>query len=290
MLDNHLLEELATFAQTKTLAETATKLNITQPTVTRGMQKLEEQLGVKLFERHPNRLTLNATGKLAAAEATRLLAAQREAVTRIRNFDSSHQTFPIATTLPGPLLYLQHIQERLPTTTHLPTTLLAPERVTTALTSQQAIVVLTNQPLDTPLITSQSIGIERLAVNLNQFMYQANQATVSFAELQGLNFIVLRDIGPWRDIIQQAIPNAQFFYQEQRAALLALTKSANLPFFTTNLSIFDPTFTTNQVTEQRVCLPINDVAAQMTVYATYLRTEKTRVQPLITQLSTHWPN
>ena len=64
MLDNHLLEELATFAQTKTLAETATKLNITQPTVTRGMQKLEEQLGVKLFERHPNRLTLNATGKL----------------------------------------------------------------------------------------------------------------------------------------------------------------------------------------------------------------------------------
>lgn len=290
MLDNHLLEELATFAQTKTLAETATKLNITQPTVTRGMQKLEEQLGVKLFERHPNRLTLNATGKLAAAEATRLLAAQREAVTRIRNFDSSHQTFPIATTLPGPLLYLQHIQERLPTTTHLPTTLLTPERVTTALTSQQAIVVLTNQPLDTPLITSQSIGIERLAVNLNQFMYQANQATVSFAELQGLNFIVLRDIGPWRDIIQQAIPNAQFFYQEQRAALLALTKSANLPFFTTNLSIFDPTFTTNQVTEQRVCLPINDVAAQMTVYATYLRTEKTRVQPLITQLSTHWPN
>ncbi|MBU7540824.1 LysR family transcriptional regulator [Levilactobacillus brevis] len=151
-------------------------------------------------------------------------------------------------------------------------------------------MVLTNQPLDTPLITSQSIGIERLAVNLNQFMYQANQATVSFAELQGLNFIVLRDIGPWRDIIQQAIPNAQFFYQEQRAALLALTKSANLPFFTTNLSIFDPTFTTNQVTEQRVCLPINDVAAQMTVYATYLRTEKTRVQPLIAQLSTHWPN
>ncbi|MCB5232706.1 LysR family transcriptional regulator [Levilactobacillus brevis] len=151
-------------------------------------------------------------------------------------------------------------------------------------------MVLTNQPLDTPLITSQSIGIERLAVNLNQFMYQANQATVSFAELQGLNFIVLRDIGPWRDIIQQAIPNAQFFYQEQRAALLALTKSANLPFFTTNLSIFDPTFTTNQVTEQRVCLPINDVAAQMTVYATYLHTEKTRVQPLITQLSTHWPN
>lgn len=290
MLDNHLLEELTTFAQTKTLAETATKLNITQPTVTRGMQKLEEQLGVKLFERHPNRLTLNATGKLAAAEATRLLAAQREAVTRIRNFDSSHQTFPIATTLPGPLLYLQHIQGHLPTTTHLPTTLLAPERVTTALTSQQAIVVLTNQPLDTPLITSQSIGIERLAVNLNQFMYQANQATVSFAELQGLNFIVLRDIGPWRDIIQQAIPNAQFFYQEQRAALLALTKSANLPFFTTNLSIFDPTFTTNQVTEQRVCLPINDVAAQMTVYATYLRTEKTRVQPLIAQLSTHWPN
>ena len=53
MIDNYLLEELITFAKYKTLAKTAAELNITQPTVTRGMQKLEDELGVHLFDRHP---------------------------------------------------------------------------------------------------------------------------------------------------------------------------------------------------------------------------------------------
>ena len=43
MIDNYLLEELITFAKYKTLAKTAAELNITQPTVTRGMQKLEDE-------------------------------------------------------------------------------------------------------------------------------------------------------------------------------------------------------------------------------------------------------
>ncbi len=55
MIDNYLLEELVTFAETKTLAKTAQKLMVTQPTVTRGMQKLEDELGVKLFDRQPNK-------------------------------------------------------------------------------------------------------------------------------------------------------------------------------------------------------------------------------------------
>lgn len=72
MIDNYLLEELITFAKYKTLAKTAAELNITQPTVTRGMQKLEDELGVQLFDRHPNRITLTKTGKLAAEKATAL--------------------------------------------------------------------------------------------------------------------------------------------------------------------------------------------------------------------------
>lgn len=51
MIDNYLLEELVSFKKYKTLAATAKHLMITQPTVTRGMQKLEEELGVEIFDR-----------------------------------------------------------------------------------------------------------------------------------------------------------------------------------------------------------------------------------------------
>mgnify|MGYP002225271715 FL=1 len=42
---------------------------VTQPTVTRGMQKLENELGVTLFKRTPNRISLTETGQLAAKES-----------------------------------------------------------------------------------------------------------------------------------------------------------------------------------------------------------------------------
>lgn len=83
MIDNYLLEELITFAKYKTLAKTAAELNITQPTVTRGMQKLEDELGVQLFDLHPNRITLTKTGKLAAEKATALLQANQQFITEI---------------------------------------------------------------------------------------------------------------------------------------------------------------------------------------------------------------
>ena len=41
MIDNYLLEYLVTFTKVQTLAKTAAELNVTQPTVTRGMQRLE---------------------------------------------------------------------------------------------------------------------------------------------------------------------------------------------------------------------------------------------------------
>jgi len=42
------------------------------------MQKLEDELGVKLFDRQKNKLQLNATGILAAQYAARILSDEAE--------------------------------------------------------------------------------------------------------------------------------------------------------------------------------------------------------------------
>lgn len=73
MIENYLWEELATFADQKTLAQTAKVLNVTQPTITRGMQKLEDYLGVQLFQREPNKVTLTKPVKKQQKKPKRLL-------------------------------------------------------------------------------------------------------------------------------------------------------------------------------------------------------------------------
>lgn len=104
MIDNYLLEELVVFSETKTLAKTADQLMITQPTVTRGMQKLERELNVKLFHRQANKITLTKTGQLAAQEAKELLDANQRFITHIQNFEQAQQTIKVGSIAPGPLI------------------------------------------------------------------------------------------------------------------------------------------------------------------------------------------
>lgn len=288
MLETYLLEELVTFAEAGTLAATAAKLNVTQPTITRGMQKLETDLGVSLFDRQPNRLSLTATGQLAAQQAQQLLADQDQFVTSIQNFDRTQRTITVGTTIPGPLYLLPLVSDKFSLTIN--NELVTPADVTTKLSSNAETLLLTATPLQTATIDSQLIGTERLAVNLNKFMYQANQSQITFKELAGLSFIVLSKIGPWREIIQQAIPDAKFFYQKEFDALAEITKYADFPYFSTNLSTFETDFNSQVMTDDsRVAIPISDANAQMSTYAVYLKTQRARVKPLITALIDKWP-
>lgn len=287
MIENYLLEELVAFAQTGTLAQTAARLHVTQPTVTRGMQKLEADLGVTLFDRQPNRITLTPTGQLAAQQAQRVLTLNADLVTTVQNFDHNHRSLQLSATLPGPLLVARQLPAHFPRLS-LNTPLMATAQISPTLTTYAATLVLSDQELQTETIESVYLGDERLAVHLNRFMYQANQATITFQDLTGLKFLVLQDIGHWRDVIQAEIPNAQFMYQAQRDAFTAITTYSDFPYFSTNLSVFDsaalPTADDN-----RVCLPISDPQATMPIYANYLIAEKKRVAPILAALRRTWP-
>ncbi|WP_295730750.1 LysR family transcriptional regulator [uncultured Limosilactobacillus sp.] len=285
MIDNYLLKELVTFAKTGTLAKTAGELNVTQPTVTRGMQKLEDKLEVKLFDRQPNKLDLTKTGKLAAKKAEILLQANHQFIDEIRDFDQSQKVLKIASVAPGPQIILRRETEHLPKKINLNHHLLATDQVITSLMDHHYSMIITNQEIQTDLIESRHLGQERLYVNLDQFMYLANQQRVSFNELTGLSFVVLNKIGPWKQVIQEHIPNAKFLYQAEYDALNELTKYTNFPFFTTNITNPEGPYDTSDT----VTIPITDDAATMTFYAAYLKSQRKIISPLAKKLVKVWP-
>lgn len=63
MMNLNELEQFTAFAKYGTLSRTAKVLNISQPTITRTMQHVEEEFGVTLFNRGKNKITLNETGE-----------------------------------------------------------------------------------------------------------------------------------------------------------------------------------------------------------------------------------
>ena len=165
MIETYLLEELVTFAKQQTLAKTATALNVTQPTITRGMQKLEQDLNVQLFDRQPNRISLTATGQLAAQEAEKLLQDQQTFITKIQNYEQSQNHLLIETTLPGPLVFLTHLNDQLPANLTVNRDLITVAQLSDHLRNHQASLIFSNQEVLTADIESRFIGTENLIKN-----------------------------------------------------------------------------------------------------------------------------
>ena len=65
--------QLVAIADTGTLSKAAEIVHISQPALTRSIQKLEAEWNVTLFDRQKNKITLNKTGKLAVQYARRIL-------------------------------------------------------------------------------------------------------------------------------------------------------------------------------------------------------------------------
>lgn len=213
MIDNYLLEYLVTFTKAQTLAKTAAALNVTQPTVTRGMQRLEEEFGVKLFDRQPNCITLTPTGKLAAKLAEQLLQDNRTLVTTVRNYDQTNRVIKIACSAPGPRFIAERLRDQSASSIQVEPQLLPPDQLLDRLRNRQFSMIISNHEVQTDQVESIFLGQEHLFVNLDQFMYLANQRSVTFQELRGISFVVLSDIGPWKQVVQDQIPDAKFLYQ-----------------------------------------------------------------------------
>lgn len=65
-------------AEEQHFGRAATRCNVSQPTLSVQLKKLEEQLGVLLFERHPRQVVLTMAGQVVLAKARQMLRLEQE--------------------------------------------------------------------------------------------------------------------------------------------------------------------------------------------------------------------
>lgn len=79
------LEWFVTLAETEHMTRAAERLNTTQPTLSRSLTRLEQQIGAPLFDRVNRRLRLNPSGKVLLDHTRRSLLELQAATERIRS-------------------------------------------------------------------------------------------------------------------------------------------------------------------------------------------------------------
>ncbi|MBD7894689.1 LysR family transcriptional regulator [Limosilactobacillus sp. Sa3CUN2] len=284
MIDNYLLEELVAFAKYGTLAKAADYLGLSQPAVTRGTKKLENDLGIKLFKREPNKIILTASGKFAAQKAQQVLDENQNFINEVKKFDQSNQEISLASVAPGPLFVLARnrfvnlkIDDRF----------VQEGQIKDLLLQNQYTCIVSTSPIQYPQIDSTYLGMENLTVNVNEFSNLASYPSVHFNDLKGLSFLVLTNIGIWKQIIQKNIPDAKFIYQAREENFNEIKNYSVFPFFTTNLSNANPNWDKKMVSD-RIPVPIDDQAATQSFYLNYLKQNKKRLEPLIEEWQDAW--
>jgi len=68
----------------------AEQLHLAQPSLTRQIHNLEEELGVRLFNREKNQVNLTAEGRAFLSDAKRLLAQAEESVSSVQRLSRGH--------------------------------------------------------------------------------------------------------------------------------------------------------------------------------------------------------
>lgn len=261
MLDLHELEQLVAFADCGTLSRAADVLHISQPTITRTMQHLEEDFGVPLFDRGRNRIALNATGERAVAHARKLLFDADQAVRAVQAFDRSQRVISIASCAPAPLWsLLPQLSARFPENTISSRVMDTPEVLAGFSNGDYTLAILphaveNNTLIDVPFLR------EKLSVCVSRAHPLAGAEMLSFAQLDGYNCLLRDELGFWSRLVKEKMPASRFLVQTDAFEFAELVRHSTLLSFSTNLATIE-----NLSPADHVTIPLTDPSCDVTYH------------------------
>lgn len=282
MLNLLELEQLSAFAEYGTLSKAAEKLNVSQPTITRTMQHLEDEFGVPLFERSKNHIALNETGRRAVGYAAQLLKDAEKAVEDVRAFDRSLHTITVSSCAPAPLWrLLPMLSDAFPDMT-LSSSIKSNASVLEDVRSGRCLLaVLPGMPEEGSIPETyccRPFMKENLAVCVPPDHMLAGYKEVSFEVLNGYNFLLGTRLGFWDDMCREKMPASRFLVQTDQFTMEELIRESSLPCFVTDVAEYD-----GEIYGDRIVIPISDQAAKITFHIVYDGTEK-KYAPAFAQL------
>ncbi len=269
MLNLIELEQLIAFADYGTLSKVAEIFNISQPTITRTMQHVEESFGVSLFSRGKNKITLNKTGLKAVKYARTLLSNAENTIIQVQQFDKSLHTIVIDSCAPSPLWFLLPVLSSEFQGITVSSGIKDISEITRNINSDNTDIgvipyMYEQDDLNCLPILKESLS---LAVPLSHTL--AFNDHLTFKEMNGFNFLLRSEIGFWDELCRKKLPASKFLVQKEDFAFKELIRESSLPCFTTNL-VSD----TAQLLRDRKIIPITDSDANVTYHILFLKKKR----------------
>lgn len=268
MIDINLWRELSVFEKCGTLSKAAEELFISQPALSRSMNRLEEELGVTIFTRSKNKITLNDNGKLAAGYAREIIRYEENAINAIRAFDTKNHTISIGSCAPIPLSELTEAATNLYKGFTISSKIDDIEIILNNLKSGIYDIGIFNQEVNDEELISFKTCSEKLYLMIDKSHSLAKKEGIFLSELNNCDILLYSEIGFWNELLKIKAPDANFLIQHDNNTFNTLLNTTSFPSFVTNKSIY--AYRRKQ-SDYKVMIPVLDKEATANYYSVILR-------------------
>ena len=263
MFELYQLEQLLAVSEYGTLSNAAEHLHVSQPALSRSMQRLETELHVSLFNRQKNKIELNENGQMAVDYAQQIVDKCQDMIERIQAFERSQRTILVGFCAPVPLWEIPPVLSNLYPDRTISSEMRKNEVLLQGLRDDVYQLIILPYPVEEPGITCVKYGEEHLFFSLPPAHPLSGSKALYMKDLNGDTMLLRHRLGFWRDITAKKMPDTRFLEQED-FAFDELVKTSALPSFTTDVVLRREGNSPN-----RVNMPILDEEANVTYYCLY---------------------
>lgn len=216
------LQYILALSETLSFSQVAEKLGITQPALSKQIQNMEKDLGVQLFDRKRNPLSLTPAGEYFVRNARELLYKEEQLRKGLDRFQSGEYGRLTIGATPFRSFYLmpeviKKIRERFP---NVQVTL---REVSSALLRKEAVegkydLAIVNLPVDESMLDVVALKPDVLVLAVHTSMADRMPATkegkpleVDFSQVKELPFVTLSPGQEMRHLLEQLCAAAGFY-------------------------------------------------------------------------------
>lgn len=283
MIEIYQLEQLLAFHKCGTLSSAAEHLGVTEPSLSRTMRKLEEELGVHLFERRKNRIVLNQAGVLTVDHAKQILSKVEEMELHIHAFDRSLHTLNIGSCTLGALMGLRPLAAGLYPTLDIASSVVRENTLLHGLQNGEYNIIVLSYPLEQQGLFCQKYRTERIYLSVSRNHPLAARRSVSLSEMNGQSFIVHGHEDLWTDIVREKLPNSSFFFQENLDAIVSIALNSDIPTFSSDILLENM----ESYRTERVNIPVSGLENTLTYYLVCKSAQLPKWELLLKKLRQH---
>ncbi|WP_226003200.1 LysR family transcriptional regulator [Paenibacillus sp. BJ-4] len=227
------LQYFIAVARLEHVTEAARSLHVTQSSLSKTIQRLEEDLGVPLFDRTGRKLRLNEFGSRFLRRAERALFELEQGKQEIRDLSIlEHSTLELAVTTASTLPnILREFRKKMPNI-HFHVQMLTTQEMVTLLHRGEVDFCLSSPPIEGDDIECQIVCIDPILVAVPKGHRLANRKSISLIELRDEWFVGVKRGYGTRDLVDSVCKSVgfapQYVYEGDEPARLSALVEAEI--------------------------------------------------------------